>query len=309
MQAICAAHAPAIAVLGVQLGLRPDRLDIGFCLDLRFVSAAAPPPLQTPDLLSAFDACVRQVWRECSQQSASLLWERVHKVAIEAEEWPRFAALLLRSGLLTHGVRLAHDAGLPTARPQARQLLATLHVLCSNFGCACGRAVEGEEEEPAVSRSGGAGSSAAGAGTSAGSAVSEALRAMFAAVRQMEAAGGGTVPPASLALLQQYQQILLPAATRLATAMQAWWELPEQQAAAQLEATQAAATRSCAYLRCANLGGSGGPAAGQGEGSKRCSRCRSVRYCGTACSHADWQAGHRRMCKVLAEARQQQLAG
>ncbi|PRW60748.1 starch binding domain-containing [Chlorella sorokiniana] len=34
----------------------------------------------------------------------------------------------------------------------------------------------------------------------------------------------------------------------------------------------AAATRSCAYLRCANLGGEGGPAIGQGVGSMRCSR-------------------------------------
>ncbi len=29
-------------------------------------------------------------------------------------------------------------------------------------------------------------------------------------------------------------------------------------------------------------------------------------YCGTACSHADWRAGHRRVCKALGAARQQQ---
>ena len=29
-----------------------------------------------------------------------------------------------------------------------------------------------------------------------------------------------------------------------------------------------------------------------------------ARYCGTACSHADWRAGHRRTCKALAAARQ-----
>ena len=45
---------------------------------------------------------------------------------------------------------------------------------------------------------------------------------------------------------------------------------PERHAEAQLELSQAAATRSCTYLRCANLGGEGGPAAGEGVGSMRC---------------------------------------
>ena len=34
------------------------------------------------------------------------------------------------------------------------------------------------------------------------------------------------------------------------------------------------------------------------------SACRAVWYCGTACSHADWRAGHKRVCKVLAAERQ-----
>ena len=34
------------------------------------------------------------------------------------------------------------------------------------------------------------------------------------------------------------------------------------------------------------------------------SACRAVWYCGTACSHADWRAGHRRVCKALAAERQ-----
>ncbi|PRW59997.1 Zinc finger MYND domain-containing 19 Q7TSV3 [Chlorella sorokiniana] len=86
-------------------------------------------------------------------------------------------------------------------------------------------------------------------------------------------------------------------------ALLAWWRRPEAQAAAALELAQAAAARSCAYLRCANLGGEGGPAAGQGVGSQRCSACRAVWYCGTACSHADWRAGHRRVCRALGVAR------
>jgi hypothetical protein len=74
-----------------------------------------------------------------------------------------------------------------------------------------------------------------------------------------------------------------------------------------LELAQAAAARSCAYLRCANLADEGGPAVGQGAGSQRCSKCRVAWYCGTACSHADWRAGHRRMCRVLGAARAAQL--
>jgi hypothetical protein len=54
---------------------------------------------------------------------------------------------------------------------------------------------------------------------------------------------------------------------QLAALLQQWWQRPEQVAADRLELAQAAATRSCAYLRCANLGGQGGPAAGQGAGS------------------------------------------
>ena len=120
-------------------------------------------------------------------------------------------------------------------------------------------------------------------------------------------------------------------ARRLAAALLAWWLRPEAQPAAALEVAQAAVAGSCAYLHCANLGGEGGPMAGQGTGSMRCrcvdggmgeecrcqcamharlhmgrsccltscplplplpcSACRAVWYCGTACSHADWRAG------------------
>ncbi|KAI3427260.1 hypothetical protein D9Q98_007193 [Chlorella vulgaris] len=68
-----------------------------------------------------------------------------------------------------------------------------------------------------------------------------------------------------------------------------------------LQLAQAAIVRSCAYLRCANV--AGGPAARQGSGSQRCSKCRVAWYCGTACSHADWRAGHRRVCRALGAAR------
>ena len=57
---------------------------------------------------------------------------------------------------------------------------------------------------------------------------------------------------------------------QLGHALLAWWNRPEAQPEQQLELAQAAAARSCAYLRCGNLGGEGGPAAGQGVGSMRC---------------------------------------
>ena len=105
---------------------------------------------------------------------------------------------------------------------------------------------------------------------------------------------------------QVIQQQALPTAEGLAEALQQYWALPEQVAAARWEACQAVATHRCAFLRCANLGLEGGPAAGEGGGSLRCAACRSVWYCGTTCSHADWRAGHTRVCKALAAGRQEE---
>ena len=111
----------------------------------------------------------------------------------------------------------------------------------------------------------------------------------------------GTAPLPHVCAIMKEQA--LPAAETVARLLRQHWAKPEQQAALQLELAQAAATRSCAYLCCAQLGGEGGPLAGEGKGSKRCGVCRTVWYCGTACSHADWRAGHKRVCKVLAAAR------
>ena len=55
-----------------------------------------------------------------------------------------------------------------------------------------------------------------------------------------------------------------------AAPMQQYYTLPAVEAERELALAQAAAGRSCAYLRCANLGGEGGPATGQGAGSMRC---------------------------------------
>ena len=132
--------------------------------------------------------------------------------------------------------------------------------------------------------------------------------ALAALVQQAMAAADGALrqqAEAEEALRQHLLDNELLAARRLAAALLRWWRRPQQEEADRLELAQAAATRSCAYLACANLGAEGGAGAGEGVGSKRCSGCRAVWYCGTACSHADWRAGgHRRVCKALAAARQ-----
>ncbi len=69
-----------------------------------------------------------------------------------------------------------------------------------------------------------------------------------------------------LSNMQESQQLLQHAAGL----MQQYNALPAVEAERRLAVAQAAAGRSCAYPRCANLGGEGGPAAGQGVGSMRC---------------------------------------
>lgn len=62
----------------------------------------------------------------------------------------------------------------------------------------------------------------------------------------------------------------LPLLRSLAAALLEQWRRPEAAEAGQVELAQAAASRSCAYLGCANLGFEGGPAAGEGAGAKCC---------------------------------------
>ena len=78
------------------------------------------------------------------------------------------------------------------------------------------------------------------------------------------AVGAGMAERAS-----QLRQLLQPA-TDLAGLMQQWHTLPAVEEEKRVAVARAAATRSCAYLRCANVDGAGGPAAHQGEGSKKC---------------------------------------
>ena len=94
--------------------------------------------------------------------------------------------------------------------------------------------------------------------------------------------------PAAALRLAPLRGVVQPAAD-LAALMQQYYALPAVAAERQLALAQAAAGRSCAYLRCANLGGEGGPAAGQGVGSMRC-RCDARGWVGRACAAA-WLGG------------------
>jgi len=78
---------------------------------------------------------------------------------------------------------------------------------------------------------------------------------------------------------------LLPQAASLAAALQDYWRGPEQQAAALLEAAQAASYRTCAYLRCPNVGVvTLAPEAGEAAArSKKCGGCMVLKYCSAAC--------------------------
>jgi hypothetical protein len=102
----------------------------------------------------------------------------------------------------------------------------------------------------------------------------------------------------------QAEKELLACGDLLAGRIEQAWAATGEAAQQRLESAQAAATRSCAYLACANLAIEGGAVAGEGKGSLRCSGCKVAWYCSTDCSHADWKTGgHRRVCKALVAAR------
>jgi hypothetical protein len=128
--------------------------------------------------------------------------------------------------------------------------------------------------------------------------------ALFAVQQASEAAVREAAGNAVQVLAGRLRHQLQPAAV-LAAVLQEHFNQPQWQAAVQLDLARIAAARSCAYLRCSNLAaGGGGPGSGEGDGSRRCSACRAVWYCSKICSHADWRAGHRKVCKALAAERQ-----
>jgi hypothetical protein len=129
----------------------------------------------------------------------------------------------------------------------------------------------------------------------------EAAEAAYCTARGRVADGGRTMQQR----VQLLQRHFVQPVTVVAAVLLEFWGEKELVAAARLELAQGATARSCAFLGCSNLGLAGGPAGGEGQGSLKCAGCRSAWYCGEACSHADWRAGHKRVCKALAALRLQ----
>ena len=77
---------------------------------------------------------------------------------------------------------------------------------------------------------------------------------------------GQLSPEVGLAAVEE----LLGPVAQLAAQLLAGMGQQHSPAERRLALAHAAATRSCAYLCCAKLGGEGGPAAGEGAGSMRC---------------------------------------
>lgn len=71
-------------------------------------------------------------------------------------------------------------------------------------------------------------------------------------------------------------------------------EAAEQQQRERQQVARALGALQCAHVGCTTVSGTS-----EAEiRGKRCGGCGAVRYCGTACSRADWRA-HKAVCKVL----------
>ncbi len=174
---------------------------------------------------------------------------RVCWAAVANHAAPKFMALLLQDVMVVCNVPLLLDSVLQEA---GKELAAG--------------------ERAGAGSSSGSGSGSGGSEEEQGR--REQLQACVAALRRaMQPMWTSNVGGRTLRRFNEIQGHL-PAALRLGTPLAAalldWWRRPEAQQAAALELAQAAARRSCAYLRCGNLGGEGGPAAGEGVGSQRC---------------------------------------
>lgn len=114
------------------------------------------------------------------------------------------------------------------------------------------------------------------AGPGGGEAGSRDLKGAVAGVSSVVlSASGAAADPGSQGLAVLEKHGVQPAA-RLAAALLQHWRQPERQQEDALALALAAAARSCAHLRCANIAQEGGPAAGEGERSAKCSACRAV---------------------------------
>ncbi|PRW57753.1 Zinc finger MYND domain-containing 19 Q7TSV3 isoform B [Chlorella sorokiniana] len=202
-----------------------------------------------------------------------------------ASQHSELAAAVVASGLLGHILRATAEQG--AVGRIAPNAVARVQHWASAILLALPTAARTLAEEPHAS-----------------AAAQQAAQQCMAAAAHLEAVLQNVQPQLPEGLAQLYPAQLELAAQALGSALEAWGDVPEHARQNLLDLSQAVATRGCAYLRCTNVGAVGGPGAGQQQGSSRCSACRAVWYCGTACSHADWRAGHRRVCKALAAVRQ-----
>lgn len=65
------------------------------------------------------------------------------------------------------------------------------------------------------------------------------------------------------------------------------------------------ATRACSHTRCTTVVG---PSEEDQPRGKRCSGCRTVRYCGVGCQKADWPT-HKAACRELRREQDEEQAG
>ncbi len=211
-------------------------------------------------------------------------YQLLSTVLDDAQAAPRLAAHLVASGTLEAVYR-----GLPDMA--GRDEASALHEL---LALAAATALE-ELQHVGVTELGAAGAS---------SDLAQAVQKLQPNVGQLQAAWAATMLDNSPRPERMRVALLcgLPTAAQVAAALQAHWQRAdaplEQQQAAQLELAQAAATRtSCAHLACPNVGATG-------RRGKLCTGCRVARYCCRACSVADWRAGHRAACRLLAAGRE-----
>jgi hypothetical protein len=175
---------------------------------------------------------------------------------------------------------------------------------------ACG----GSSSSSSTGGPGAGSSSTGGSGTSSslrlagpGAGQQELAQQLQAALRDLDH-GSAAVPPAGEGSVDQDAAVelvslmlqMVERGRQVAALVEAYYQQPEQRAAAALELAPAAATRSCANLWCPNVGSEGREA--EGRPNQRCLACRAVRYCCRECSVVDWRAGHRRVCGALAAA-------
>jgi len=204
--------------------------------------------------------------------SAALCWsplqwpvaDTLSLQSIDNNEWAAANHTSYCSSLhaLACGTWQLRASGLPTAGIVVGTLLVEAAVALPDLGSTCGvQTAEGPQEVEVQQRR-------------------KLHTELSGSVAGLQAACSGIQETAahaawgSMGRQEQHWKEVTQLAACVAAALQQYWQLPEQLAAAQLELAQAAVTRSCAYLRCPILGGAGGPAAGAGCGGKRCSACR-----------------------------------